>query len=277
MIPPGGALQSKPVFLKLGGSLITDKSRPATARPQVLDRLAGEIAAASALQPGLRLVLGHGSGSFGHVPAKQFGTRQGVYTAEGWSGFSEVWRQAAALNRIVMDALAAHGLNAIAFPPSAAVTAQNGALLAWDTRPLSAALDAGLLPVVFGDVVFDTARGGTIFSTEDLFEPLAQRLQPGRILLAGLEPGVWADYPVCTRLADEITPHNLAQILPSLSGAQVADVTGGMESKVLQSMRLVEQIAELEVLIFSGEEVGLVQQALLGGAPGTRLYESLSP
>jgi isopentenyl phosphate kinase len=275
MTSPAGAHQSKTVFLKLGGSLITDKSRPATARLQVLDRLAGEIAAASALQPGLRLVIGHGSGSFGHVPAKRFGTRQGVHTAGQWQGFSEVWRQAAALNRIVMDALAAHGLNAIAFPPSAAVTAQNGVLLAWDTRPLSVALDAGLLPVVFGDVVFDTARGGTIFSTEDLFEHLAQRLQPGRILLAGIEPGVWADYPTCTRLADKITPHNLPQILPSLAGAQAADVTGGMQSKVLQSLALVQHIPGLEICIFSGEEPGLVQQALLGETPGTRLWFTL--
>lgn len=261
------------VFLKLGGSLITDKARPATARPQAIHRLAGEIAEALRLQPGLRLLLGHGSGSFGHVPARQFGTRLGVTTPAEWQGFVEVWRQAAALDRIVMDALAAHELNAIALPPSAAVTAQDGALLAWDVRPLEAALRAGLLPVVYGDVIFDARRGGTIFSTEDLFDHLAHILQPRRILLAGIEPGVWADYPACTRLVDEITPHSLAQYLPSLSGAQAADVTGGMQSKVLQSMRLVEQIAGLEVLIFSGEETGLVQQALLGESPGTRLHK----
>lgn len=263
---------SELVFLKLGGSLITDKTRPATARPEAIHRLAGEIAAALRQKPGLRILLGHGSGSFGHVPAKQYGTRQGVATPAQWQGFVEVWRQAAALNRIVMDALAAHNLKAIAIPPSAAITAQDGALLAWDVHPLSAALHAGLLPVVYGDVIFDTVRGGTIFSTEDLFDQLAHSLQPQRILLAGIEPGVWADYPACTRLASEITPQNLEQILPALAGAQAADVTGGMESKVLQSMRLVEQIPGLEVLIFSGAAPGLLQQALLGESPGTRLH-----
>ena len=34
------------VFLKLGGSLITDKTRPHTPRLEVLRRLAGEVAAA---------------------------------------------------------------------------------------------------------------------------------------------------------------------------------------------------------------------------------------
>jgi isopentenyl phosphate kinase len=277
MSTPPRAPGSELVFLKLGGSLITDKARPATARREVIERLAGEIAAALRLQPGLRLLLGHGSGSFGHVPASQFGTRQGVATPAQWQGFVEVWRQAAALNRIVMDSLAASGLNAIAFPPSASVTAWDGALLAWEMHPLSAALQAGLLPVVFGDVIFDTVRGGTIFSTEDLFEHLAHSLRPRRILLAGIEPGVWADYPACARLAEEITPRSLPAILPSLSGAQAADVTGGMESKVLQSMALVEQIPGLEVLIFSGAQAGLVQRALLGESPGTRLHNPSHP
>ena len=53
-------------FLKLGGSLITDKSRPQTARLDVLERLASEIAQAYHKHPDLSLVIGHGSGSFGH-------------------------------------------------------------------------------------------------------------------------------------------------------------------------------------------------------------------
>lgn len=55
------------------------------------------------------------------------------------------------------------------------------------------ALANGILPVVYGDVVFDEVRGGTILSTEDLFQHLAHQLHPERVLLAGLEAGVWAD------------------------------------------------------------------------------------
>src|SRR5512143_3022207 len=102
------------VFLKWGGSLITDKSRPHTPRLEVLARLAQETAAALVQDPGLRLVLGHGSGSFGHVPARRYGTRSGVYTPEEWRGFTEVWKEAAALDRLVLDALHAAGLPALA-------------------------------------------------------------------------------------------------------------------------------------------------------------------
>ena len=189
--------------------MITDKDLPSTARLEVLDRLAGEIAAAFQQQPDLRLVLGHGSGSFGHVPARQYGTRQGVSTSAQWHGFIEVWREAIALNRLVVDALQRAELPAMALPPSASVLAEDGQVARWDLAPLSAALDHGLLPVVYGDVVFDIVRGGTILSTEDLFAHLARALRPqalaaGRTRAGGMgrlsslyTPGR-ADYPVQT-------------------------------------------------------------------------------
>ena len=259
-------------FLKLGGSLITEKTRPHTPRLEVLRRLAGEIAAALGRNPGLRLVLGHGSGSFGHVPARAYGTRLGVHTPEEWGGFVEVWREAAALNHLVVEALGEAGLKAIAFPPSACVTALDGKVAGWDLTPLRAALEAGLLPVVYGDVVFDALRGGTILSTEDLFQHLALYLLPKRWLLAGLEPGVWTDYPQCTQLAGEITPESLESAAPSLAGSIATDVTGGMRSKVKQSLSMVEQIPGLEICIFSGEIPGAVERVLAGETVGTRIH-----
>ena len=262
-------------FLKLGGSLITDKARPHTPRLDVLARLAGEIKQALAQRPGLRLVVGHGSGSFGHVPGKRYGTRQGVYSPEQWRGFAEVWFEATALTRIVVEAFHEVGLPVIAFSPSAGVISQDGVVLTWDLAPLQAAMQAGLLPVMHGDVVFDRVRGGTILSTEDLFMYLARQLQPERILLAGIEAGVWEDYPTCDKLIPEITPERLPEIFPALGGSSKTDVTGGMSSKVQQSLVLIEEYPDLLIQIFSGESPGNVKRALLGESAGTTLrYKS---
>jgi isopentenyl phosphate kinase len=259
-------------FLKLGGSLITDKNRPHRLRRNTLQRLATEIASACAQSPGLRLVLGHGSGSFGHVPARRYGTRQGVLTPEQWRGFGEVWREASALNRLVIEVLYAAGLRPISFPPSAAALAQAGAVLAWDPAPLRFALEKGLLPVVYGDVVFDTARGGTILSTEDLFLYLAKALRPQRVLVAGIEAGVWRDFPRRTQLVEEITPASYPGLALTLGGSASPDVTGGMASKVEQLLGMVRAVPGLEALIFSGETPGNVADALLGDAAnGTRI------
>ncbi len=265
---PGGPL----LFLKLGGSLITEKDRPHTPRLDVLDRLAHEIAEARRLGFAPRMVLGHGSGSYGHVPANRYGTRQGVRSSEEWAGFSEVWQEAAALNHLVMEALQRVGLPALALPPSAALVAREGRPQRWELGPLRMALQAGLLPVVYGDVVFDTQWGGTILSTEDLFDYLARVLQPQSILLAGIEAGVWADYPARTRLLDEIGPQFLKDEGESLQGSAFTDVTGGMRSKVRQSLELVEAIPGLQVWIFSGVEAGAVYRALCGQVTGTLIH-----
>jgi isopentenyl phosphate kinase len=260
------------VFIKLGGSLITDKNQPHTARLEVIRRLAAEIVRAREKETGLRILFGHGSGSFGHVPARRYGTRQGVCSEQEWRGFVEVWREAVQLNRIVVDALGEAGLPAISLPPSSSTVARDGQVESWNLAPVRRALDANLLPVVFGDVVFDSLRGGTILSTEDLFSHLAIELQPRRILQAGIEAGVWADFPNCTRLVGQITPANWDELSGTVGGSTATDVTGGMASKVRQSLELVEKIPNLEVFIFSGERPGAVEQALTGARLGTCIH-----
>jgi len=264
-------MSSSFVFLKLGGSLITDKLQKQTAHLDVIARLAEEIAAARAARPELRILLGHGSGSFGHAAARQYSTRPGVHDQNDWRGFIQVWRAARALNQIVMDTFAKAGLPAIAFPPSATMIAQDGIAQLGDVRPLEAALENGLVPVVQGDVAFDTLRGGTILSTEDVFCALAPGLQPQRILIAGVEEGVWADFPENTRLVDEINPQSYQTIISGLGGSAGVDVTGGMREKVELMLRLVQQCHGLEAAIFSASRPGSLLQSLIDEPQGTRI------
>lgn len=272
------------VFLKLGGSLITDKTKPYTPRLDVMDDLALQIGTALQSHPNLRLVLGHGAGSFGHVPASEYHTRDGLpprstplahrerdETEENyWKGFAEVWYQAETLNRYVMDALHKADVRAITLPPSSSVIASDGQVSVWETTPIRMALAAGIMPVIHGDVVFDEVRGGTILSTEDLFVYLAHALAPDRILLAGLEKAVWADFPVRTKKIEKITPQSYKEVSAGVGQvAAGADVTGGMESKVRQMLELVQETTIASVQIFSGEDPGNIIYALTGESLGT--------
>lgn len=261
------------IFLKLGGSLITDKTRPFTARPTTLADLAGQIAAARRANPALTILLGHGSGSFGHTVAREYATRLGVSSSPRryWQGFARVWYQASALNRLVMEALQTAGEDAVTFSPVSAITTRQGKITRWDISPLQRALASGILPVIHGDVVFDELLGGTILSTEDLFAHLAPILRPERILLAGLERGVWADYPARARLVEKISPATYEKIRAGVGASHGADVTGGMDSKVSQMLALAEQIPGLQAQIFSGDEPGLLARALQGESVGTQI------
>jgi isopentenyl phosphate kinase len=261
-------------FLKLGGSLITDKSRPHTARMDIIARLAQEIHSAQIKQPDLKLLIGHGSGSYGHVPASRYGTRQGVSSSAEWNGFVEVWREARALNDVILAAFAAEGLNLLAFPPSACALAEDAQVSCWELSPIQAALSAGIIPLVNGDTVFDSVRKGTILSTEDLFIYLAPRLQPQRILLAGIDEGVWADFPVCTHLLRTITPQDHSALKANIIGSAAVDVTGGMAEKVNLMLQMVDQIPGLQAAIFSGRVPGQLEAALTGDLPGTIIQGS---
>ncbi len=260
------------ILLKLGGSLITDKSQPGTARYELIERIAADLATTLYNRTEIRLVVGHGSGSFGHIPASVFGTRLGVRSQEEWLGFSTVWHQASKLNRIVVDALRHDGIPAVAFPPSAASLANNGKIEKWDTTSIKSALENGLVPVVFGDVVFDRSLGGSIVSTEDVFVFLAPDLQPSRILIAGIEEGVWEDYPACTSLLKTITPKSFKKLTSPISGSVHTDVTGGMETKVAEMLQLAQSLHGLQIRIFNGSRPGAISEVLEGKNLGTLVH-----
>ena len=248
------------IFLKLGGSLITDKTNVEFVCHDVLARLAAEIASARAAKSDLQLLIGHGSGSFGHVAAAKYGTRTGVQTAEQWRGFAEVSSAASRLSKIVTDALLTAGVPAISFQPSASAVCEDGRITQLATAAIHHAFYHNLIPIIHGDVAFDTQRGGTIISTEEVMMALAKELRPSWLLLAGITAGV---YDVQQRVIPAITRANFAVVETALSGSHGTDVTGGMSSKVSGMLGLVDRQPDLSIRIFSGLEAGLLETLLL--------------
>ncbi len=267
------------IFLKLGGSIITDKTQAEHARVDVIRRLAREVRAALDARPGLRLVLGHGSGSFGHVAAKKHGTRDGVRDAAGWIGFAEVAASAARLNRIVTDVFVEARVPVVSLPPSASARCEDGRLVQLDTTALHAHVRHGLVPLVQGDVALDSVRGATIVSTEDVFVYLANEIDPDRALLAGEVAGVYPSADMTGHVIALITPATFEQYASALSGSHGVDVTGGMAAKVRQLIAWVRAHPRLSARIFSAAEAGTLERGLIDpGAPiGTEIRSDLTP
>jgi isopentenyl phosphate kinase len=254
------------IFLKLGGSLITDKTGKEIPRPDVLSRLAGEIAEAYIAKPDMKLLLGHGSGSFGHRAAERYGTHKGAKSKQDWLGFSEVGAAANRLHRIVINAMQEAGLAAISFPPSSMLITANGEISSYAVTPILSSLGHGLLPIVYGDVAFDTQRGSSIVSTEQVMAYLADHLSPSRFLLAGKEPGI------LNRDGDilgTLKPQDLDSL--HFHDPDGADVTGGMRTKVHLALSLSTRFPDMEVFIFSAESPGVLRDVLRGGTAGTRI------
>ncbi len=251
------------VLLKLGGSLITDKAREETPRREVIDRLAQEIAQAIAgANAPFSLVVAHGSGSFGHVAAERHGVGRGPLSAEQLAGACWTQERAAALHRIVVAALLEAGARPFSLAPSSCVVALSGQPVAIADEPLLLALERGLLPVLYGDVVLDREWGASICSTERLFRLLAPRLQSRGCLI---RRAVWLGETnglrdAAGRTVPRVTAATFADALKAIGAAAGTDVTGGMRHRLETALELAG--LGIPSLLANGLVPGLLERVL---------------
>ena len=257
------------VLIKLGGSLVTDKSRARTFRGEVVQNIARQLVELRAGHPDLRLVLGHGSGSFGHFEADLHDTAAGVYTADDRLGFAKVGAVATELSLLILRELLAAGLPVMRFQPSSMLATRGRQLHALSAEPLLLALEQQLIPLVHGDIALDSEIGGAILSTEALFAGLVKPLSARQIILLGDVAGALDENGEPLPL---ITPASFRRVAPLLGASGGVDVTGGMLQKVTEMIGLVQRHAGLEVVIANGNDHHILLDLLVGGAArGTRI------
>ena len=252
------------IFVKLGGSLITEKSAPHTINYQALTRIVKELKEAIDSDQNLQLLIGHGGGSFPHPIAQSFKTAEGFIQDTSIRGFALCQNAASTLNRIFVDLMVDYAINAVSIPPSACCTAADGKITDFFISPIESALESGLIPVVFGDCVFDTVRGCTIVSTEQIFSYLSSALKPSRVLIVGLVDGVYTADPQKdedARFIPKITVEQFTSIESHLGESYSVDVTGGMATKVEELIEIAKRGIECEIL---GGTSGILTKALAG-------------
>lgn len=250
------------VLLKLGGSLLTDKTRDDTDRPEVIERLAGEIAAVLAGPRPPQLVIGHGSGSFGHAAAARSGLAAGLGTPERLRGVVDTRERAVELHRRLVAALARAGALPYSLAPSSALVTAGRRGVSFHLEPLLLALGNGLLPVTYGDVVMDREQGAAIASTETVFLALADAGLPiTRALWAGATDGVLDEDG---RTIPQIVSGASQSAETAAGAAAGTDVTGGMRHRLAAVLELAA--CGIPSLLFDGRVPGRLTAALRGEA-----------
>lgn len=258
-------------FLKFGGSLITDKNKPFTERKDVIKRLAEEIHTVKE-KYGIKLIVGHGGGSYPHVPASKYETHKGIINDNSYRGIAEVQDAASRLNRIIVRALINAGENAVSINPSSVCIAKNSRIVEFYTEPLDTLLKYDMLPVLYGNVAVDLEKGCCILSTEEIMNFLAKKMSPKKIIMTGMVNGVFTGDPQKNpdvKPIPRITPKNYSNIKKMLSGSYGIDVTGGMSHKVERMLELLSETGVRTQIIsgavegniiktFSGENIGTI-------------------
>lgn len=261
----------KLTFIKLGGSLITDKRRARTVRMADLQRVAREIAGAAVRLRG-GLVIGHGSGSFGHPAAQKAKLVPGRVRQHRLAGVSTTQLEARQLHTRVLEALDEAGLCPFSLPPSAWLTAKAGRPAHVELEPVTRCLELGLVPVIYGDIVMDREWGACVASTEKVFLALISRLRRRKV---GVRRVVWAGETDGVLDADgktlrRISPRDAASVLKGLEGASGADVTGGIRHRVRSAVLLARR--GITSWIINGRLEGSVGRSLVERSPaGTRV------
>ncbi|MEM3396729.1 MAG: isopentenyl phosphate kinase [Thermoplasmata archaeon] len=249
--------------IKLGGSVITDKKRYRRFRRKIVEKIASEIKRATDADEKIMIV--HGAGSFGHIKAKeyqlQFGRNLKIRNQN--FGFATVHHDVRTLNHRVMETLMRVGVPAISLPPLATALNSGGTLKSLDVRKFEESLANSLLPVTFGDVVFDEKMGFSICSGDDLTLCLAAHFKPERVIFVCDVPGVYADYPPKkgTAILEEISPDFLGNL--KAANPEI-DVTGGIFGKVQKCFEFLKTKENVEIWIISGRDFVNLRNALIG-------------
>lgn len=187
-------------IIKLGGSVISDKSVPFKARKGDIDRLAREI---SGILPLIdyRLIIVHGGGSYGHPVAAKYKIKEGVCEGDFSAlfrqrlGFAQTKKAMIELNSIIVDSFLGADVPVVPIPPSAISVTKNERISSFDTVALYKALEGGFVPLLHGDPVFDEEKGFTILSGDQIVSYLARIMGAERVLIGTDVDGLYTEDP----------------------------------------------------------------------------------
>lgn len=258
-------MSKKLYFLKIGGSIITDKSRPRVARRAEMRRILREIKEAKR-RGNFQLVIGHGGGSFPHTTAKKYKVNEGLVHSYSEKGASLTLLAARELNDIFINEGLKVGLVMFSFTPSSFGVWDGKEAKSGTVRNIQEALRRGMLPVVYGDVVINLERGVSIASTESVFQFLAKKLKPKKIIVATDIDGVFDKDPrkyKDANLINLINRKNIAKVMGMTSGSNKIDVTGGMKTKLSILYGMI-RLTHAKGIITNGTRKNSIRNALLG-------------
>lgn len=238
--------------LKLGGSVITDKSTDETVDQQTLERITEQLATVSPA----RLLVVHGGGSFGHPVAERHGVASDTPTRDP-EAIADIHEAMLALNAEVTGALRDGGLAPIGVHPLSFCVRSDGEIQI-PTEAVESMLAGEYVPVLHGDGVVTDDRSVTILSGDDIAVELAAQLECEHLGFCSRAGGVLdANGDPIDRIDD------ISRVENTLAGTEATDVTGGMRHKVELALS-----GDVTASIFGPEELAAF---LRGERPGTTI------
>lgn len=245
------------ILIKLGGSVITDKSQYKKFNEEQTSRLCKEIASA-----GRGAIIVHGAGSFGHVLAKQYMLQYGLQDFRQIPAVAQVQHDVRELSLMVTEELIKVGLPAVSVPPGSCFVMDEGKLIVKDDETIRSLAHIGIMPVMFGDVVTDRKKSFGICSGDQAMEVLSKIFKPEKVIFVSDVDGLYTADPKKDPEAKFIKEVDGKMLDKLDSDLTVADVTGGIRGKVEEMLKICGDKGEC--ILVNGTVPGRLESLLKG-------------
>ena len=245
-------------IIKLGGSIITDKTKENCFKKEIVDNLAKTIKKANK-----EVIIVHGAGSFGHIIADKYKLKDGHRTNEQLKGLSLTQAMVQKLNSLVLESLYENKIPAVSIPPHSLLLLDNHNPSTFNYMIFKDYLKLGLTPVSFGDVVLDKKLGFSICSGDLLILLLSKHLKPEKTIFVIDEDGFFTSNPKKDKNAELIKSITADKLDKYKTSKDVhADVTGGMQGKI-DTIKNISKLG-IDTILLNGNKPDRLFKVLIG-------------
>ena len=235
------------ILIKLGGSIITNKERPLSARRKAIENILKQIKKIKEPK-----IIVHGGGSYGHYWSVKYDmhTKPAKYDTRG---VTIVKNSMIELNKIILDIAVKNRINAYCLPPT---DFMNG------NRPIKNKIltmndisKSGLTPITFGDALWFGQKKSYILSGDVIMTTIAKVLKPRLSIFVLNVDGVYSD------LKTKKLIYDFKKEKPTISISKM-DVTGGMTRKITEAVKISK--SGLNVFFTNGNKPQRITDAVSG-------------
>ena len=257
-------------IVKIGGSLISHKNAYCSPNIPAIQSFIRTISQNQSILKN-KLILVLGGGSYGNGVPIRYNLQN---SSHSWQDIDlammtvKMFEWMTKISMICRD----HDLPCYPFQTSSYLVSEKGKPLRFFVEPIIRVLSMGLIPVLSGDLVFDSLEDFVIFSSDGIPELFIEKINVKRIVMLTNVPGVLSYSSNLPLTIPSITKETYKIILEEVGASEQQDVTGGMKNKVKALLRLAER--GIESVICDGRDPSIMISAIQDPVPKGTVIES---
>jgi len=235
------------ILIKLGGSIITNKEKPLSARRKTIDNILNQIKRIREPK-----ILVHGGGSYGHYWSVKYDmhTKPAKYDMRG---VSIVKNSMIDLNKIILDSSVKNRINAYCLPPTDFMNGNKP--IKNKILTINEIAKSGLTPVTYGDALWFGQKKSYILSGDAIMSMIGKILKPRLSIFILDVDGVYSNTKSKKLIRD------FKKEKPIISKNKI-DVTGGMTRKITEATNMSK--SGLKVFFVNGNKPKRILDAVSG-------------